>query len=99
MTRRPEIPGQLEIWPAPQVPPKPRTVPKITMPKWSRYKAVRPVPCDFCKLNQRDDPLAPIARRARWRRRAPDGDDLYLCGPHASDQRVSDGMPSLRGVS
>ena len=54
--RRPEIPGQSEIWPAPQVPPKPRTVAKITTPKWSKYGAVRPHPCDFCKLNQRDDP-------------------------------------------
>ena len=66
-------------------------------PSWNRYKAVNPYACDWCRLNQRDDPLAPVARQARYRRRVAGEPDLLLCGGHASDQRVIDGMPRYRG--
>ena len=68
---------------------------------WTRYRAVDPYPCDFCKLNQVDDPHAPYARRARYRRRARVNgagydEDLYLCLEHTNDQRVMDRLPKFR---
>lgn len=98
MRRREELPGQLAVFDAPQVPPRRRVEPNGSKhPKWTKYKAVDPYPCDFCKLNQVDDPRAPYARRARYRRRVSGEPDRYLCHEHANDQRVMDGLAKYRG--
>lgn len=93
-----QLPGQLAIFDAKQRKPKKRAEPNGSkVPQWAKYTAVNPDPCDFCKLNQVDDPNAPVARKARYRRRVPGEQDRYLCLPHANDQRVIDGYTKFRG--
>ena len=100
LTSMVRVAGQLELFDPPQARPNPRTVPATkSTPRWTRYKAVHPYRCDFCVLNQVEDPNAPVALKARWRRQVPDEDDRFLCARHASDQRVIDGMKPLRGAS
>lgn len=96
MGRRDECVGQLALFRPKDPPPKRRTVTNGNRdPKWSKYKAVNPHRCDFCALNQAEDPFAPVARKARYRRESKDG-DLYLCVPHANDQRIVDGLRSVK---
>lgn len=80
-------------------PPKRRVVSNgSTQPVWSRYhseRTKRPHKCDHCMANMVDDPSAPAARLARYRRKTNDG-DLYLCVPHTNDQRVVDGLEVIK---
>ena len=95
--RTPADPDQLVIETAPQPTPRKATVPNGSKaPRWSRYdprKAKVPHRCDACKRLQVDDPSAPIARYARFRRKVAGEPELYLCGWHGNDQRVVDGLP------
>jgi hypothetical protein len=85
------------VFNAPQVRPRGRVEPNGSKaPKWTKYRAVDPHPCDFCKLNQVDDPRAPIARKARYRRVVSDWPDMYLCYEHANDQRIMDGFAKFK---
>lgn len=81
-------------------PPKRRVVKNgNSQPVWTKYhaeKAKRPHRCDFCMRNMVDDPSAPAARLARFQRRTPDGDTLYLCVPHTNDQRLIDGLEVIK---
>ena len=88
-------PGQLVIETAPQPKPRSRAVVATTKVEWMAYRAVDPYPCDWCKLNQVEDRTAPIARKARYRRRAPGQPEQYLCLAHANDQRVADRLPKF----
>ncbi len=101
--RKPEIRGQESLFVPSDTPPKKRVVTGNGKPVWTRYrpqKAKAPHKCDYCCLNQVDDPSAPAARLAQYKRTVvhPDGtrEIRYLCSPHTNDQRSVDGVKPVQ---
>jgi hypothetical protein len=95
--KRQELPGQIALEIGPQGKPAKRAVPNGSKkPVWIKYTAVDPYRCDWCVLNQVEDRNAPVARKARYRRRVTGEGDLYLCLLHANDQRVLDGLTKFK---
>jgi hypothetical protein len=85
-----------ELPTAPRPPAPKRTPAANAKPVWTIYRPKVAVPCDHCKQVQAErEGDAPLARKARHRRKAG-GTDLLLCGPHAQEQRARDGMPVIK---
>ena len=96
MGRREVHVDQMELFTPTITNPRKRVDRKTTTAvRYVKYKVKKPFPCDYCKLNQVDDPHAPIARQARYRR-VVNGEDTYLCVPHTNDQRLADGLKEIR---
>ncbi|MGW4476821.1 hypothetical protein ACWENQ_44820 [Nonomuraea sp. NPDC004354] len=79
-------------------PPSAPTAPAVEGVKWTRFRPARPVKCGVCvELLAAAGGDGPVAKSARFRRRAAARDDL-LCYEHAQEQRHTDGLPEFRAL-
>jgi hypothetical protein len=66
-------------------------------PTWAPYKPLKSGHCDHC-MTVAHEAKGPVPMRARYKRTDENG-PIFLCGPHAQDQRERDALafPATRG--